>query len=232
MNSKRKNEIMQAREKIEAAEHPLKIAALSANLAFSAVTENALDRSKIALVWEGADASRQVFSFFEIEQTSNRVANVLNDLGTIRGDRVFTLMNRQPALYAAIPAILKTGAAAAVLFTDFGAEAIRQRIEDAGAKILIAESENLNKIAAICEHLPTLEHILIVGEFDREMLPKCPAQFHDFDALVGNASAEFAAADVSPKEEFALRRIYSVGEPLNPEVITLGGTNLRRRSFR
>jgi len=238
---------MQGREKIEISERHLINSVSSANLAVSAVTQNAVDRSKIALVCEGLNGSRQIYSFFEIEQFSNRIANVLNDLNVKRSDRIFTLLNRQPTLYAAIPAILKLGAAAAILFTDFGAEAIRQRVEDAGAKILLVEAEHLSKIAPICEFLPTLEHILVVGKFDRKNLPQCPAQFQNFDELVKNASAEFAPVevspddtffliytygttptllrllrneigDVSPKKEFVLRRIYSVGEPLNPEV--------------
>ena len=183
---------MQGREKIEISERHLIKYVPSANLAVSAVTRNAVDRSKIALVWEGAKGTRQTFSFFEIERTSNRIANVLNDLKVNRGDRVFTLLNRQPALYAAIPAILKLGAAAAVLFTDFGAEAIRQRIEDAGAKVLIAEAADLKKISLVCAKLPLLEHILVVGKFDRENTPKCAARFHDFNELIENASAEFA----------------------------------------
>ena len=190
-------------------ERYLKIAASPANLAVSAVTQNAGDRSKIALVCEGLNGSRQVYSFFEIEQFSNRIANVLSDLNVKRGDRVFTLLNRQPTLYAAIPAILKLGAAAATLFTDFGAEAIRQRVEDAGAKILLVEAEHLSKIAPICEFLPTLEHILVVGEFDRKNLPQCPAQFQNFDELVKNASAEFAPVEVSPDDTCFL--IYTSG---------------------
>jgi acetyl-CoA synthetase len=201
---------MQARQKIEkASERHQKTAVPPANLAVSAVTLNARDRSKIALVWEGTDGSRQVYSFFEIEQMSNRVANVLKDLDVTSGDRIFTLMNRQPALYATIPAILKTGAAAAVLFTDFGAEAIRQRIKDAGAKILISDAEHLQKLITICKDLPSLEHILIIGKLDRESFPDCAAQVHDFDELVENASNEFAPVDVSPDSTCFL--IYTSG---------------------
>ncbi len=92
----------------------------------AALTENAQDRAKIALVWESADGRREVFSFFEIEQLSNKIANVLAALDVNVGDRVFTLLSRTPELYATIPAVLKIGAAIAVLFPDFGPEAIRQ----------------------------------------------------------------------------------------------------------
>ena len=129
------NEFMQAREKIiepNTDERRLELVAPNANLAYSALTQNARDRSKIALVWESASGGREVFSFFEIEQSSNRIANVLTNLETGFGDRVFILLSRTPELYAAIPAVLKIGAAIAVLFPDFGPEAIRQRIEDSG----------------------------------------------------------------------------------------------------
>lgn len=200
---------MQVREKNEAVERHLRLVVPSANLAFSAVTRNAYDRSKIALVCEGLDNSRKVYSFFEIEQFSNRIANVLSDLGVERGDRVFTLLNRQPTLYACVPAILKTGAAAAILFTDFGAEAIRQRIEDAGAKVLIVEAAHFRKLVTICKDLPSLEHILIVGELDRGNLPESAAQIHDFNRLVEKSSTEFAPVDVSPDDTCFL--IYTSG---------------------
>ena len=96
----------------------------NANLAYSALTQNARDRSKIALVWESASGGREVYSFFEIEKLSNKIANVLAGLETNFGDRVFTLLNRTPELYATIPAVLKIGAAVAVLFPDFGPESI------------------------------------------------------------------------------------------------------------
>lgn len=203
---------MQAREKNhelrENGRH-LKLAAPSANLAYSALTQNARNRSKIALVWESADGRREVFSFFEIEQLSNRIANILIDLETGFGDRVFTLLNRTPELYATIPAVLKIGAAVAVLFPDFGPEAIRQRLEDAGAAVLITDAANLEKVSAVCTALPSLEHILVVGNFSREKLPSCNVKFHSFDDLIKNASAEFASANVSPDDTCFL--IYTSG---------------------
>lgn len=203
---------MQAREKIselKTRERRLAPAAPLANLAYSALTENARDRSKIALVWESRHGRREVFSFFEIEQSSNKIANVLTDLEAGLGDRIFTLLNRTPELYAAIPAVLKIGAAVAVLFPDFGPEAIRQRLEDAGAAILITDAANLEKVRAVCGALPSLKHILVVGDFARADTPTCDVQFHSYDELVENAAGEFAAADVSPDDTCFL--IYTSG---------------------
>ncbi len=203
---------MQARKKIhESIENgrQLKLVAPNANLAYSALTRNARDRSKIALVWESAGGEREVYSFFEIEKLSNKIANVLTDLERGFGDRVFTLLNRTPELYAAIPAVLKIGAAVAVLFPDFGPEAIRQRLDDAGAAVLITDRANLEKVRHICAALPSLEHILVVGDFSRENLPACDVLFHSFDELVRQASSEFAAANVSPDDTCFL--IYTSG---------------------
>ena len=179
------------------------------NLAVAALRGNASDRSKIALVWEGASGRREVFTFFEIDNLSNRIANVLKDLGTKRGDRIFTLLHRTPELYATIPAVLKTGAAVGILFSDFGAEAIRQRLEDAGARMLITDSANLEKIRHVCEFLPNLAHILIVGDANGAEETVCTVQIHSFEKLVGDSSNKFSPARVSPDDTCFL--IYTSG---------------------
>lgn len=175
----------------------------NANLAVAAVRRHAVDRSKIALVWEGVDEKCRTFSFFDLERLSNRAANVLQKLGVGFGDRVFTLMSRTPELYAAIPAVLKLGASVGVLFADFGAEAIRQRLEDAGAKAIITDAANVCKIEEIFEKLPLLEKVLVVGDWQ-------PAgDFLSFDKLIRSASADFEAAIVEPDDNCFL--IYTSG---------------------
>ncbi|MEJ7698961.1 MAG: AMP-binding protein [Pyrinomonadaceae bacterium] len=136
------------------------------------------------------------------------MANVLENLETNRGDRVFTLLNRTPELYTTIPAVLKVGAAVGILFPDFGPEAIRQRLEDAGAKVLITDFANLEKIRAVCELLPSLEHILIVGDAAPEETV-CTVQIHNFDKLVSESSDEFSPVNVSPDDTCFL--IYTSG---------------------
>lgn len=175
----------------------------NANLAVASLTKYALDRSKIALVFEPIAGERKTFSFFDIDRFSNRIANVLSDHNIVFGDRVFTLMNRSPELYAAIPAVLKTGASIGVLFADFGAEAIRQRLEDAGAKLIITDTANVRKIEEIFDKLPLLEIVLVAGKWENKN------DFFSFDALVKNASAEYDAALVEPDDNCFL--IYTSG---------------------
>jgi len=204
------NKVMQARAiKSEKSEKQLlELVVPNANLAVAALENNAQDRSKIALVWESIAGKREVLSFFEIDKLSNRIAGVLTSLEMGFGDRIFTLLNRTPELYATVPAILKIGAAVAVLFPDFGPEAIRQRLGDAGAKVLITGTANLEKVRSVCHLLPSLEHILVIGDFTGTE-KVCEVQIHSFDNLVGESSTEFTAANVSDDDTCFL--IYTSG---------------------
>ncbi len=179
------------------------------NLAAAALCSHAKDRSKIALVWESVGGQRESLTFFEIERLSNRIANGLQTLGVRREERVFTLLNRTPELYAIIPAVIKLGAAAGVLFPDYGSEAIRQRLKDAGAKVLIVNQANLEKVVAICSQLPDLEQILVVGGNKVEDLCSETIKFHSFEKLIEDSVPEFSAVSVSADDTCFL--IYTSG---------------------
>lgn len=175
----------------------------NANLAIEALEKYAFDRSKIALTWENANGLSKTFSFFDLNRFSNRIANILKDSGIEINDRVFTLMNRTPELYAIIPAVLKAGAAVGVLFPDFGSEAIRQRLEDAGAKIVITDEKNAAKLKEIFDKLPSLEKVIVTGDWKTEK------NFFSFDELIKTSSAEFETVSVSLDETCFL--IYTSG---------------------
>jgi acetyl-CoA synthetase len=162
-------------------------AAQNVNLALLTLKKFSADRSKIALVWESVAGVCEKYTFFDLERFSNRIANVFKNFGIGYGDRVFTLMNRTPELYAAIPAVLKIGASVGVLFADFGAEAIRQRLDDAGAKAIVTDAANVEKIEEIFDKLPNLETVLVVGDWETrenfysftEFVEKAPSRFSD-----------------------------------------------------
>jgi acetyl-CoA synthetase len=175
----------------------------NANLAVLTLKKYSSDRSKIALIWENSFGLHDTYTFFDLERFSNRIANVFKNFGFGYGDRIFTLMNRTPELYAAIPAVLKIGASVGVLFADFGAEAVRQRLDDAGAKAVITDAENVEKIAEIFEKLPNLETVLVVGDW------KTRGDFYSFSEMIENASAEFEPEFVNSDDNCFL--IYTSG---------------------
>lgn len=187
------------------------------NLAVAALARHARERSRLALVWEAADGRRESYTFFDLDRLSNRIANALEKIGVESGDRVFTLLGRTPALYAVLPAILKLGATAGALFTEFGPEAIRQRLADAGARVVITDTANAPKLGSILASLPNLAHIIIVGE-----LPLCAQgkkQIFRFDELVKNASAEFAPVAVNADDMCFF--IYTSGTTGLPKGVVL-----------
>lgn len=173
------------------------------NLAASTLKKYASDRSKIALVWEGINGECEKFTFYDLERFANRIANVFNKFGIGYSDRVFTLINRTPELYATIPAVLKVGASVGVLFADFGAEAIRQRLEDSGAKAIVTDVSNVAKIEEIFDKLPDLEVVFVVGDWQSR------ENFLNFDDLVNDSHTEFEEEFVEADDNCFL--IYTSG---------------------
>lgn len=182
---------------------------MTENLAIAALERHARDRRRVALVWEGADGACEVVTFHELNRRANRIANVLAGFGVGRGDRVFTLLERTPVHYAVLPAVLKTGAALGVLFSDFGAEAIRQRLGDAEAKALVTDTFNLPKLTSVLNELPKLEHVVVVGGLPSALRASRRPRFHDFTTLVEAAAPEFVGPEVGRNDTCFI--IYTSG---------------------
>ncbi|HYJ78850.1 MAG TPA: AMP-binding protein, partial [Longimicrobiaceae bacterium] len=105
---------------------------------------NCLDRQveggrgeKPALLWEGEPGDRRSFTYRELQGEVARAANALRRLGVERGDRVAIYLPMTPEAAVAMLACARIGAAHSVVFGGFSAESLRDRIRDAGAKVLI-----------------------------------------------------------------------------------------------
>lgn len=108
------------------------------------IVYNALDRhietankNKLALIWEGEPGDTRKYTYFELYREVNRFANALRSLGIRKGDRVVIYMPPLPETVIAMLAAAKIGAIHSVVFAGFSAKALRQRINDAQAKLLI-----------------------------------------------------------------------------------------------
>ena len=93
------------------------------------------DRTAIRLIRK--DGETETFSYQWLASNSARFCNVLADLGVDRGDRVFTLLGRTPALYVAALGVWKRGAVLSPLFSAFGPEPIKSRMMIAEPKALV-----------------------------------------------------------------------------------------------
>ena len=108
------------------------------------VTHNCVDRhahsarrNKAAIIWEGEPGDSRVLTYGMLEREVNRFANALRSLGVAKGDRVAIYMGMVPELAIAMLACAKIGAPHSIVFGGFSAEALRERINDAKAKVVV-----------------------------------------------------------------------------------------------
>ena len=108
------------------------------------VTHNCVDRhahsarrNKAAIIWEGEPGDSRVLTYGMLEREVNRFANALRSLGVAKGDRVAIYMGMVPELAIAMLACAKIGAPHSIVFGGFAAEALRERINDAKAKVVV-----------------------------------------------------------------------------------------------
>jgi acetyl-CoA synthetase len=94
-------------------------------------------RNKAALIWEGEPGDRRTFTYFDLHREVCQFANVLKQLGVTKGDRVALYMPLIPELAIAMLACARIGAVHNVVFGGFSADALRDRINDAQACVLV-----------------------------------------------------------------------------------------------
>jgi len=142
------------------------------------VTHNCVDRhaasarrNKAALIWEGEPGDSRVLTFGMLQREVNRFANVLKSLGVSKGDRVAIYMGMVPELPIAMLACAKIGAPHSIVFGGFSAESLRERINDAKAKVLVTcdgawRRGNVVPLKASADEAladaPTIEKVLVL----------------------------------------------------------------------
>ena len=95
-------------------------------------------KNKAAIIFEGDRGDRQIITYLELHKNVNRFANLLkNRFGVKKGDRVVLYMPMIPEAAYAMLACARIGAIHSVVFGGFSAEALRDRIIDADAKVVI-----------------------------------------------------------------------------------------------
>jgi acetyl-CoA synthetase len=142
------------------------------------VSDNCLDRhvdagggDKVAYYWEGEPGDTRTITYAELRDEVARFANALKELGVRKGDRVNIYMGMVPELPIAMLACARVGAAHSVVFGGFSASALRDRINDAEAKVLITQDEGwragkpvpLKRSAdEACESTPSIEQVVVL----------------------------------------------------------------------
>ncbi|WP_280771994.1 acetate--CoA ligase [Salipaludibacillus daqingensis] len=141
---------------------------------------NGEKRNQIALYY--SDQSREEeYTFKEMKDSSNKAGNVLKNIGVKKEDRVFIFMPRSPELYFVLLGTIKIGAIVGPLFEAFMEGAIKDRLEDSTAKVIVTTPELVGRVPL--DELPDLEKVVIVGNDVRE-----EGKFIDFHSRFDKAS--------------------------------------------
>ena len=108
------------------------------------ISSNCLDRhlsgprrNKAAIIWEGEPGEQRTFTYAQLHREVCRFANVLKRAGVVPGDRVALYMPLIPELAISMLACARIGATHSVIFGGFSADAIKDRIIDAGCKMVV-----------------------------------------------------------------------------------------------
>ncbi len=94
-------------------------------------------RNKAAIIWENEHGDCRILTYYELYKKVNKFANVLQNLGVDKGDRVAIYLPMIPEAIIAMLACARIGAIHTVIFSGFSSDALAERINDAGAKVLI-----------------------------------------------------------------------------------------------
>jgi acetyl-CoA synthetase len=117
---------------------------------------------RTALAWEDIQGTRRTYTFDDIRVLSNTFAHHLRGLGLEAGERICLFLDRVPELYIGLLAILKMGGVAQPLFSAFGEDSLRVRLEDAGTSAIVTQKKHALKVRKILAALPSLRHVVIV----------------------------------------------------------------------
>jgi acetyl-CoA synthetase len=143
------------------------------------VAHNCLDRhlgsakaNQAALIWEGEPGDTRTYTYRQLHREVSKFASGLKDLGVGKGDRVAIYLPMIPEAAVAMLACARIGAIHSVVFGGFSPESLADRINDAGARVLITADGGYRRGSVVplkrnadeaLKHTPSIDHVVVVA---------------------------------------------------------------------
>lgn len=143
---------------------------LTNNIAYECLTHHCENgKANLDIIhWIHNDLSETRFSYSYFESESNKIANVLVDVGIQPGEVVSIFLPRSPILFSSFFGILKLQAMSCILFSTLGEDALLDRLGNSQTRAVITKKSIIRKILAIKDQLPYLQTILVVDDEEHQ----------------------------------------------------------------
>ena len=190
-------------------------------------------RNKAAIIWEGEPGDKRTMTYYDLHREVCQFANVLKSLGVAKGDRVALYLPLIPELAIAMLACARIGAIHSVVFGGFSAESLRDRINDAKAKLLVTADGGFRRgqIVALkqiadeaLKDTPSIENVVVVQR-GSSTIPAHVQEGRDhwYHRLMADASLKCAPEPMDAEDMLYI--LYTSGTTGKPKGIvhTTGG---------
>jgi acetyl-CoA synthetase len=172
-------------------------------------------KDQVALISVQANGTVRETTFGEMSRLSSQFADGLIRSGVKKGDRVFVYLDRNVELFISLIGILKMGGIAGPLFSALGPEAVRDRVQDCQASVMVTSPYLYERIEPVMKELTDIEKFIIVGD----------TTGHDgrtvrFDDVIASGDPSFSSVAMAPSDPYIIH--YTSGSTGKPKGIMLG----------
>ena len=165
---------------------------------------------KVAMRWISSGFERRDYTFGEMERLSNRFANVLRALGIEAGEVVFTFLPKAPEQFTAFLGSLKAECITGTLFSNFGDDALLDRLGASEARLVVTRRSLYRKIERIRDRLPHLRAVILT-----DVSEDVSSDVLSWECLMGGASDRFDTPTTAPDTPSVLH--YTSGSTGKPK---------------